>query len=150
MAVDQTDMSILRELAQDSSISTPKLAAKLGLTPSMTYSRVRRLVSRGLITRFTIDVNNEALGYGVKVLVGMKMDSKKRNHIVDELFQIEGVREVAEVTGRFDILVTAYFMSLEKMHSMVSDKIGRIDGVVSTESLIEMKSNIKPLDMLGH
>ena len=71
------------------------------------------------------------------------MDSKKRDHIIEELFKIDGVREVAEVTGRFDILVTMYSKSLEQMHKIVSEKIGRIDGVQSSESFIEMKSRTK-------
>jgi Lrp/AsnC family transcriptional regulator for asnA, asnC and gidA len=71
------------------------------------------------------------------------MDSKKRDHIIEELFKIDGVREIAEVTGRFDILVTMYSKSLEQMHKIVSEKIGRIDGVQSSESFIEMKSRTK-------
>jgi len=73
------------------------------------------------------------------------MDTKKRDHIIKELFKIEGVREIAEVTGRFDILVTMYAKSLDQMHKMVSEKIGRIDGIQSSESFIEMKSRQKAM-----
>ena len=73
------------------------------------------------------------------------MDTKKRDHIIKELFKIEGVREVAEVTGRFDILVTMYAKSLDQIHKMISEKIGRIDGVQSSESFIEMKSRQKAM-----
>ena len=73
------------------------------------------------------------------------MDTKKRDHIMKELFKIEGVREVAEVTGRFDILVTMYSKSLDQMHKMVSEQIGRIDGIQSSESFIEMKSRQKAM-----
>jgi Lrp/AsnC family transcriptional regulator for asnA, asnC and gidA len=62
-----------------------------------------------------------------------------------ELFKIEGVREVAEVTGRFDILVTMYSKSLDQMHKMVSEQIGRIEGIQSSESFIEMKSRQKAM-----
>ncbi len=141
--VDDIDLLILSELAQDSSVSVPKLSDKISVNSSVVYSRIRRLVERGLIERFTIDVNHAALGYTVKVLAGIKMDTKKRNHIIQKLFEIEGVREVAEVTGRFDILVTAYARSLSAMHEMVSERIGRIDGVLSSESFIEMKSSQK-------
>lgn len=77
------------------------------------------------------------------------MDSKKRDHIIEELFKIDGVREIAEVTGRFDILVTMYSKSLEQMHKIVSEKIGRIDGVQSSESFIEMKSRTKIMPYLS-
>ena len=73
------------------------------------------------------------------------MDTKKRDHIIKELFKIEGVREVAEVTGRFDILVTMYTKSLDQMHKMVSEQIGRIEGIQSSESFIEMKSRQKAM-----
>jgi Lrp/AsnC family transcriptional regulator for asnA, asnC and gidA len=73
------------------------------------------------------------------------MDTKKRDHIIKELFKIEGVREVAEVTGRFDILITMYAKSLDQMHKMVSEQIGRIDGIQSSESFIEMKSRQKAM-----
>ena len=73
------------------------------------------------------------------------MDTKKRDHIIKELFKIEGVREVAEVTGRFDILVTMYSKSLDQIHKMVSEQIGRIEGIQSSESFIEMKSRQKAM-----
>ena len=90
-------------------------------------------------------VNDTELGYTVKALTGINMDTKKRDNIIKELFKIEGVREVAEVTGRFDILVTMYAKSLDQMHKMISEKIGRIDGIQSSESFIEMKSRQKAM-----
>ena len=73
------------------------------------------------------------------------MDSKKRDGVIDALFKIEGVREIAEVTGRFDILVTLYAHSLDEMHRIVSENIGKIDGVLSSESFIEMKTREKAM-----
>ena len=52
---------------------------------------------------------------------------------------------MAEVTGRFDILVTMYSKSLDQMHKMVSERIGRIEGIQSSESFIEMKSRMKAM-----
>ena len=111
----------------------------------MVYSRIKRLVKRKLIERFTIVVNDAEHGYNVKALTGINMDTKQRDHIIEELFKIDGVREIAEVTGRFDILVTVYAKSLDQMHKMVSEKIGRIEGIQSSESFIEMKSRTKAM-----
>lgn len=102
-------------------------------------------MNRKLIERFTIVVNDYELGYKVKALTGINMDTKRRDHIIAELFKIDGVREVAEVTGRFDILVTMYSKSLDQMHKIVSERIGRIQGVQSSESFIEMKSREKAM-----
>ena len=147
--VDNLDLQILSELSNDASISVPRLSKKIDVNSSVIYSRIKRLVKRKLIERFTIVVNDAELGFNVKALTGINMDSKKRDHIIEELFKIDGVREIAEVTGRFDILVTMYSKSLEQMHKLVSEKIGRIDGVQSSESFIEMKSRTKIMPYLS-
>jgi len=143
--VDELDLQILSELSKDASISVPRLSKKINVNSSVVYSRIKRLVKRKLIERFTIVVNDVELGYSVKALTGINMDTKQRDHIIEELFKIDGVREIAEVTGRFDILVTMYAKSLDQMHKMVSEKIGRIEGIQSSESFIEMKSRTKAM-----
>jgi Lrp/AsnC family transcriptional regulator for asnA, asnC and gidA len=143
--IDELDLTILSELSADASISVPKLSEKIKVNPSVVYSRIKRLVKKKLIQRFTIVVNDQELGYQVKALAGINMDSKKRDTIIDELFKINGVREIAEVTGRFDILVTLYAHSLDEMHKILADMIGNIDGVISSESFIEMKTREKAM-----
>jgi len=143
--IDDLDLTILSELSEDAAISVPKLSKKIKVNSSVVYSRIKRLIKHKLIERFTIVVNDAELGFGVKALTGINMDSKKRDNVINELFKIDGVREIAEVTGRFDILVTMYARSLDDMHKIVSDKIGRIDGVLSSESFIEMKTRNKSM-----
>jgi len=143
--VDKTDLKILSELSKDSSISIPKLAGKINVNSSVVYSRIKRLMKKKLIERFTIEINNKELGYGVKSLTGINMDSKQRDNIIQELLKIPGVREVAEVTGRFDILVTMYAENLNDMYKIVSDNIGKIDGIIGSESFIEMKTRTKQM-----
>lgn len=142
---DEIDLKILSELSQDSAISIPKLSEKIQVNSSVVYSRIKRLRRHGLIERFTIDVNNYELGYKIKTLIGIKMDSKQRKNVIDSLFEIAGVKEIAEVTGRFDILATIYFKELSSMHEIVVDRIGKIDGVISSESFIEMKTRQKAM-----
>jgi len=143
--VDKTDQKILSELSKDSSISIPKLAEKINVNSSVVYSRIKRLVKKKLIERFTIQVNNKELGYSVKSLTGINMDSKQRDNVIQELFKIPSVSEVSEVTGRFDILVTMYAENLSEMYRIVSDNIGKIQGVIGSESFIEMKTRTKQM-----
>ena len=78
------------------------------------------------------------------------MDSKKRDQIIDSLFEIDGVREISEVTGRFDIMVIMYAKSLNQMHKVISEKIGKIEGIIGSESFIEMKRRAKPMPYLSY
>ena len=143
--MDKIDQKILSELSKDSSISIPKLAEKINVNSSVVYSRIKRLMKKKLIERFTIEISNKELGYGVKSLTGINMDSKQRDNIIQELLKIPGVREVAEVTGRFDILVTMYAENLNEMYRIVSDNIGKIQGIIGSESFIEMKTRTKQM-----
>jgi len=142
---DDLDLKILSELATDASISVPKLSKKINVNASVVYSRIKRLVRRGLIKKFTIVVNDEALGYNVKALTGINMDSKMRDNVLNELFKIPEVREIAEVTGRFDILVTLNAQSLDEMHHLISEKVGRVEGVQKTETFIEMRKTAREI-----
>ena len=143
--VDKIDQKILSELSKDSSISIPKLSKKINVNSSVVYSRIKRLVKKKLIERFTIDVNNKEFGYGVKSITGINMDSKQRDVVIQELFKIQGVREISEVTGRFDILVTMYAKNLSDMYRIISDNIGKIQGIIGSESFIEMKTRTKQM-----
>ncbi len=143
--MDKTDLKILSELSNDSSISIPKLSKKINVNTSVVYSRIKRLVKSKLIKKFTIDVNDKELGYAVKSLTGINMDSKQRDVVIEELFKIPGVREISEVTGRFDILVIMFAKNLPEMHRLISEEIGKIQGIVSSESFIEMKRRKKQM-----
>ena len=146
---DNIDLKILSELSNDSSISIPHLSKKINVNSSVVYSRIKRLIKRKLIERFTIEINNKELGYTVKSLTGINIDSKKRDNIIEELFKIREVREISEVTGRFDILVTMFARNLEDMHQLVSEQIGKIQGIVGSESFIEMKTQTKQMPFMS-
>jgi Lrp/AsnC family transcriptional regulator, regulator for asnA, asnC and gidA len=143
--IDDLDLKILSELSKDASISVPRLSKKININSSVVYSRIKRLVKRGLIKKFTIVINDEALGFNVKALTGITMDSKLRDNVLGELFKIPAVREVAEVTGRFDVLVTMTARSLDEMHQIISEKVGRIEGVQKTETFIEMRKTSREI-----
>lgn len=143
--IDDLDLKILSELSKDASISVPRLSKKININSSVVYSRIKRLVKRDLIKKFTIVINDEALGFNVKALTGITMDSKLRDNVLGELFKIPEVREVAEVTGRFDVLVTMTARSLDEMHQIISEKVGRIEGVQKTETFIEMRKTSREI-----
>ena len=143
--IDDLDLKILSELSQDASISVPRLSKKININASVVYSRIKRLLKRGLIKKFTIVINDEALGFSVRSLTGINMDSKLRDNVLNELFKIPEVREIAEVTGRFDILVTMTARSLDEIHQLISEKVGHVEGVQKTETFIEMRKTAREI-----
>lgn len=140
---DELDIKILSELTRDASISVPRLSKKLHINASVLYSRIKRLSKKGLIRKFTIVVNDELLGINVKAIIGINRDPKLKESIHTELLKIPEVRMISEVTGRFDILVSVSARTLEELHSTVIEKIGRIEGILNTETFVEMQRTEK-------
>ena len=136
-------MRILSELAKDASISVPQLSRVLNINASVLYSRIKRLVKRDLIEKFTIIVNEEMLGISVKATVGINRDPKMKEPIHSELLKISEVRTLSEVTGRFDIIVNLNARNLEELHNVVIERIGKIEGVQNTETFVEMQRTEK-------
>jgi Lrp/AsnC family transcriptional regulator, regulator for asnA, asnC and gidA len=110
---------------------------------SVLYSRIKRLTKRNLIRKFTIIVNESLLGINVKAVVGINRDPKLKEGIHLSLLRIPEVRILSEVTGRFDIIVGVNARTLEELHKVVIEQIGKIEGIQNTETFVEMQRTEK-------
>jgi Lrp/AsnC family transcriptional regulator for asnA, asnC and gidA len=146
---DELDMRILSELIKDASISIPQLSKKLNINSSVLYSRIKRLMKRELIKKFTVIINESQLGINIKATVGINRDPKLKEPLHTELLKIPEVRSLIEVTGRFDIILTVYARTLEELHKVVIERIGKIEGIQTTETFVEMQRTDKePIYMI--
>jgi Lrp/AsnC family transcriptional regulator, regulator for asnA, asnC and gidA len=136
-------MRILSELTRDASISVPQLSKKLSVNASVLYSRIKRLSKRSLIQRYTVIVNESLLGINVKAIVGINRDPKLKEKIHLELLRIPQIRSLSEVTGRFDIAVSVNARTLEELHNVVIELIGKIEGIQNSETFVEMQRTEK-------
>ena len=141
--VDELDLKLLSELKKDGSISIPLLAKKLNINASVLYSRIKRLLKKKMIKKFTIDIDESQLGFGVKAYVGINRDPKFKTGIHDNLLEIPEIDRIIEVTGRFDLMVGALAEDLEQLHNIVVDKIGKIEGIQNTETFVELERTEK-------
>ena len=140
---DELDMRILSELTKDASISVPQLGKKLNVNASVLYSRIKRLGKRSLIKKFTVIINEGMLGINVKATVGINRDPKLKEPIHSELLRIPEVRLLSEVTGRFDMIVNVNARTLEELHNIIIERIGKIEGIQNTETFVEMQRTEK-------
>jgi len=136
-------MKLLFELTQDGSISVPTLSKKLGINASVLYSRIKRLMKKKLIKKFTIDIDESLLGIGVKASVGINRDPKLKNQIHAKFMETSEIASISEVTGRFDIIIEVYAKNLEALHNVVIGKIGKIEGIQNTETFVELQKTDK-------
>jgi Lrp/AsnC family transcriptional regulator, regulator for asnA, asnC and gidA len=139
-------MKILSALYNDASISVPQLSKQLGVNLSVTYSRIKRLQKRGVIEKFTIQVNEDNLGLRASALAGLNIDPKQREQVLAEIEKIEGVRLIRQVTGRFDIIANFRGKSLDELHKMVYDVLGKLPGVIHAEVFMEVSRATPPVN----
>ncbi|KAF6246976.1 transcriptional regulator [Nitrosopumilus sp. b3] len=140
---DDLDMKLLFELTKDGSISVPTLSKKLGINASVLYSRIKRLMKKKLIKKFTVEIDDSLLGIGVKASVGINRDPKLKDDIHKTFMNIPEVVSISEVTGRFDIIIKVYAKNLEALHSIVIEKIGKVPGVQNSETFVELQKTDK-------
>ena len=140
---DELDMKLLYELTKDGSISVPALSKKLGVNASVLYSRIKRLIKKKLIKKFTVEIDDSLLGIGVKASVGINRDPKLKDAIHKKFMETPEVVSISEITGRFDIMVQVYAKDLGSLHSVVIEKIGKIPGIQNTETFVELQKTDK-------
>ncbi len=140
---DDLDMKIITELTRDGNISVPNLSKKLGINTSVLYSRIKRLLKKKLIKKFTIVVDESLIGIGVRATMGINRDPKLKDQIHKSLMKTPEVVVISEVTGRFDILITLRAMNLEELHTVAIEKIGKIEGIQNTETFVELQRTDK-------
>ena len=140
---DDLDMKLLYELTLDGSISVPILSKKLEINASVLYSRIKRLMKKKLIKKFTVEIDESLLGIGVKATIGINRDPKLKEAIHKKFMETSEVVSISEVTGRFDIMVKIHAKNLEALHSVVIEKIGKIDGIQNTETFVELQKTDK-------
>jgi Lrp/AsnC family transcriptional regulator for asnA, asnC and gidA len=136
-------MKLLYELTMDGSISVPTLSKKLGINASVLYSRIKRLMKKKLIKKFTVEIDESLLGIGVKASVGINRDPKLKETIHKKFLETSEIVSISEVTGRFDIIIKIHAKNLEALHSVVIEKIGKIDGIQNTETFVELQKTDK-------
>ncbi len=136
-------MKLLYELTKDGSISVPALSKKLGINASVLYSRIKRLLKKKLIKRFTVEIDDSLLGICLKASVLINRDTKFNYSIHKKFMETPEVVSISEITGRFDIMVQVYAKNLEALHSVVIEKIGKIEGIQNTETFVELQKTDK-------
>src|SRR5579872_3606774 len=70
--MDRVDREILRLLAADASLSLADIAAKVGLTPTPCWKRIRRMEQAGIILGRVATIDPAKIGLPVSVFVAVE------------------------------------------------------------------------------
>ncbi len=132
--LDALDQSIVAELRRDGRLANSDIARRLGVSETTIRNRVQRLINDGVI-RISAAINLSRLGYNLHVVIGIDCDPKSVSRVMEQLASAPEVRLLSAVSGRYDLMATVCLRSHEDLFSFLTEKVGRIPGIRSTETL---------------
>lgn len=142
MKLDQIDHKILIHLQENARITNAELAEKVGLSPTPCLRRLRRLENDGVIRGYHTEVNREALGVNVTVIILVKLEREDDKTLRDFEAAIKKRPEVMEcylVTGKFDYFVRVVIPTLAAYETFLSETILRMPNVETVESSFTLR-----------
>ncbi|HOP20286.1 MAG TPA: Lrp/AsnC family transcriptional regulator [Parvularculaceae bacterium] len=142
MKLDQIDQKILKYLQENARITNAELADKVGLSPTPCLRRLRRLESEGVIKGYHTEINREALGVNVTVIILVKLEREDDTTLREFENAIKKRPEVMEcylVTGKFDYFIRVVIPTLAAYETFLSETILRMPKVATVESSFTLR-----------
>lgn len=136
MEIDEIDTKILDLLNRDARMSYSEIARHFGFSDVAIRKRVDKLVDKGIITRFTTEVDHKKLGKNVSAFIFLNTRSDKTQEIAEQLLAIEGIEEVYVSMGVYDIIVKAHCSDVVDLKDLTETKLNDINGILEVRPSI--------------
>jgi len=117
MKLDEKDHQIIAELRQDSRQSIRDIARRLKLRPSTVHERIRKLKQNKIIEKFTLKLNNDAVGENF--IVFMLVSGKPTKYVGSTLLGSRNIKEAFGITGEYDLLFKLKFRDVAEFNDFV-------------------------------
>jgi Lrp/AsnC family transcriptional regulator, regulator for asnA, asnC and gidA len=118
-----------------------EIAKQNGISDATVHLRVRRLRDKGIISKFTLSVDNDLLGYDHLSFIGINMRPGLADRITEELSTIEEVLEVHEMDGKYDLFVKVRAKDLNHTRDIIENKIRILPNIVDTQLMTVLKTS---------
>lgn len=147
--MDEMDQKIIAILTADGRAGNNTIARELGVSEGTIRNRVRKLCESGLL-RVSAKINPESVPDRQLFLLGVKVSaSKDLCKIAEAIAALNEVQSVCITTGRYDLIVELWLPVKHGLIDFINGPVVEIDGIVSTESFLAMKSLKKWVDATG-
>ena len=141
--LDEKDKSILKILQENGDFTTRDIAKKTLLPITTVHNRIQKLKGEGIIRKFTIDVDPEAVdkAFMAYVLVSVNIEhlkqlKKTQYDIAKELRLLPFSERVDIVAGGMDIIMVIRVKDVKEFNKVLLGKIQLVEGVKNTQSMI--------------
>jgi Lrp/AsnC family leucine-responsive transcriptional regulator len=139
--IDQVDKQILELLQEDARMPNKEIAYRVGLVPSATSERLKRLRERGFIKSFETRLDPAKVGCKLLAFVFVRTNELGGGWSTGgELAQIPEIQEVYNIAGEDCYLIKIRANDTGALTEIIRDKVGAIKSIVSTRTTIVMET----------
>lgn len=137
--MDDLDQKLIALLRSDARTPTAALAKSLKVSRGTVQNRIDRLKSAGILLGFTIRVGVEDQSQNVRAVMSIEIKGGGSTHVLDALRGVPAVAAVHTTNGRWDMVAELVTPNLASFSTSL-DEIRAIDGIVSTETSLLLKT----------
>ena len=139
--LDSTDIDILRCLQQNARLTTKELAARVHLSTTPVFERLKRLERNGFIKQYVAVLDAEKLHMGFVIFCSVKLKQMNREVARTFVSVIKDIPQVAEcynVSGEYDSLLKIHAPDMKYYNEFILNVLGTIDSIGSILSTFVM------------
>jgi Lrp/AsnC family transcriptional regulator, leucine-responsive regulatory protein len=142
MQLDPAERKILRLLQSDGRMPNVELAARVGLSESPCFRRVKRLEAAGLIKGYAAVVDQRQLGLQVTAFVLVIMEKQPdaaTDAFLDCVREEDHIIECFATSGSHDYLMKVVARNIDHFSELCMQRILKFPGVMHVESSFSLK-----------
>lgn len=136
--VDDLDRKIIKMLQADGRLSNTEIARSLDITETTVRKRIARLLDERLINIVAVPTP-EATGMTLSAIMGISVELTAIRDVADTIRTYPEVRYVGMSSGRYDLIVEAFFVDQEHLLEFVTGELGKLSGITGLETSIILK-----------
>ena len=136
--LDDIDRNILRILQEDARKSYREIQNDLGISIGTIHNRISKLKSKGVISGYTLKLDNAELGYKLTFLIRIQVDGKHTPEILEQISKIPEVCSVFHTTGEQSAALICRFKESDQVHEFIRN-LNEREYVVKTVSNMVLK-----------
>jgi len=143
-SLDDKDRHILNLLQENSRTSYLHIADQLGVSEATIRYRVKNLIEKGVINKFTVLLNLKKIGYSTTGILMVKIAPDRFEEASERISELPETYHVFQNTGEYDIVAVVHAHDLEHL-SDLRKRVEQIQGVrdvslSATTRLIKIKT----------
>lgn len=141
IVLDSVDLQILRALQENARLTTKELAARVNLSTTPVFERMKRLERNGYIKQYVAVLDAEKLGRGFTVFCSVKLKQMNRSIAQDFISVVKDIPQVAEcynMSGEYDYLLKIQAPDMKYYNEFIINVLGTIDSIGSILSSFVM------------